>query len=163
MMPTLHLMVGLPCSGKTTLARKLEQECSALRFTPDEWHTRLFGLDLEDFEAHNVRHDVIENMLWELAARALSLGVNVILDFGFWAKEERDFFRARAFTLGASCQIHYLDVSNAELLERLKSRNANLPAGTFNIPEQMLEEWITSFQAPTPEELEPHHQNQWQI
>jgi predicted kinase len=35
-MVTLHLMVGLPCSGKTTLARTLEHERSALRLTPDE-------------------------------------------------------------------------------------------------------------------------------
>jgi predicted kinase len=40
---TLHLVVGLPCSGKTKLARHLEQEVSALRLTPDEWHMRLFG------------------------------------------------------------------------------------------------------------------------
>jgi predicted kinase len=153
-MPRLHLMVGLPCSGKTTLAKKLEQQHSALRFTPDEWHTRLFGLDLENLEAHNARHDVIEKMLWELGARALSLGVNVILDFGFWATEERDYFRARALELGASCQIHYLNVSNAELLERLKSRNANLPAGMFQIPEVMLQEWMSWFQAPTTAELE---------
>ena len=159
MMPTLHLMVGLPCSGKTSLAKKLGQENSALRFTPDEWHTRLFGLDLEDFEAHNARHDLIEKILWDVAARALSLGVNVILNFGFWAKKEHDMFRARASKLGAACQIHYLNVSIAELLERLKLRNASLPAGTFNIPEDSLQEWMTWFQAPIPEELELHHAN----
>ncbi len=153
-MPTLHLMVGLPCSGKTTLAKKLELELSALRFTPDEWHTRLFGLDLENFEAHNARHDLIEKMLYEVAARALSLSVNVILDFGFWAREERDFFRARALELGAGFQIHFLDVPEAELLERLKVRNANLPSGTFQIPEEMLKDWMTWFQAPTTKELE---------
>ena len=109
-----------------------------------------FGLD---FEVHNARHDLIEKMLWEIGARALALGVNVILDFGFWAKEERDFFCARASELGANCQIHFLDVSSTALLERLKLRNESLPTGTFNIPEHMLQEWITWFQAPTPEEL----------
>jgi predicted kinase len=157
MMATLHLMVGLPCSGKTTLARELEQQHAALRLTPDEWHTRLFGLDLEDFEVHNARHDLIEKMLWELGARALSLGVNIILDFGFWAREERDFFRARASDLGANCQIHFMDVPSTELLERLKLRNASLPTGTFNIPEDSLQEWMTWFQAPTPDELELNH------
>jgi predicted kinase len=54
-MPTLHLMVGLPCAGKTTLARQLEQEYVALRLTPDEWHMPLFGLDVEEPE-HEDRH-----------------------------------------------------------------------------------------------------------
>lgn len=34
MTPTLHLLVGLPGSGKTTLARRLEQDLPALRLTP---------------------------------------------------------------------------------------------------------------------------------
>ena len=87
-MATLHLMVGLPCSGKTTLARQLEIERSALRLTPDEWHLRLFGQDVME-PAHNARHDLIEALLWDLAARALVLGTNVILDFGFWSRDRR--------------------------------------------------------------------------
>ena len=39
-MATLHLMVGLPCSGKTTLAQKLEHELPALRLTLDELERR---------------------------------------------------------------------------------------------------------------------------
>ena len=92
-MATLHLMVGLPCSGKTTLARELEYKCSALRLTPDEWQLRLFGQDAEDPE-HNVRHSRIEALLWEMASRALALGTNVILDYGFWAREEREDYRS---------------------------------------------------------------------
>ena len=78
-MATLHLICGLPCAGKTTLARQLEQEYAALRLTPDEWHTRLFGQDAEDTR-HDARHAVIEALLWEMAARALLLGGHVILD-----------------------------------------------------------------------------------
>jgi AAA domain len=43
MPPTLYLLVGLPGSGKTTLARQLETERYALRLTPDEWMMPLFG------------------------------------------------------------------------------------------------------------------------
>src|SRR5512142_1337445 len=102
-MATLHLMVGLPCSGKTTLARQLEVERRALRLTPDEWHLRLFGQDVGHRE-HDARHNLIETIMWDVAARALALGTSVILDFGFWARVEREDFRSRAKRLGAASE-----------------------------------------------------------
>jgi predicted kinase len=153
-MATLHLMVGLPCSGKTTLARRLEVERSALRLTPDEWQLRLFGQDAEEPE-HNARHDRIEALLWDLASRALGLGTNVILDFGFWAREEREDFRARAKQLGARSEVHFLDVPAEELLRRLAIRNSQQSQETsFRIPAEMMKPWIAFFQRPTPDELE---------
>ena len=152
-MATLHLMVGLPCSGKTTLARALEHQHSALRLTPDEWHIRLFGQDAEDPE-HDGRHSLIEALQWDVASRALALGMDVVLDFGFWAREEREDYRSRARQLGASSEVHSLDVPERELLRRLAQRNAQPSALAFHIPEEMMRPWIASFQKPTPEELQ---------
>jgi predicted kinase len=150
---TLHLMVGLPCSGKTMLARKLERELPALRLTPDEWQIRLFGQDAEEPE-HDARHSLIEAMLWNIASRALELGTNVILDFGFWAREEREDYRSRAKQLGASSEVHYLDVSEDELLRRLGERNSRPSQESFLISEKAMRQWIAFFQKPTPDELE---------
>jgi predicted kinase len=150
---TLHLMVGLPCSGKTTLARKLEEKYSALRLTPDEWHIRLFGQDMDETE-HNARHDLVESLLWDVAARVLVIGTDVILDFGFWGRRERDDFRSRASKLGVEVKIHFLDVSEKRLLDRLAARNAQLPKYTFPLSETILKEWIQSFEPPSLEELE---------
>ena len=152
-MATLHLMVGLPCSGKTTLAQKLEHELPALRLTPDEWQIRLFGQDAEEPE-HDARHSLIEAMLWNIASRALELGTNVILDFGFWAREEREDYRSRAKHLGASSEVHYLDVSEAELLRRLEERNSQPSQESFLISEEAMKPWIAFFQKPTLDELE---------
>lgn len=152
-MATLHLMVGLPCSGKTTLARELEHSRSALRLTPDEWQLRLFGQDAEDPE-HDARHSLIEALLWEVASRALVLGTNVILDYGFWAREEREDYRSRAKQLGASSEVHFLDVPPEELFRRLAHRNAQRSPTSFYIPEAMMQPWIGFFQKPTLDELE---------
>jgi len=149
---TLYLMVGLPCSGKTTLARVLEHQHSALRLTPDEWHIRLFGQDAEDPE-HDARHRLVETLQWEVARRALALGTDVILDFGFWAREEREDYRSRARELGANSEVRFLDVPESELLRRLAQRNAQPSTPAFHIPDWMMRPWIASFQKPTPEEL----------
>jgi predicted kinase len=151
-MATLHLMVGLPCSGKTTLARKLEQTHAALRLTPDEWHLRLFGQDAADPQ-HDARHSLIEALQWEVAERALALGIDVILDFGFWAREEREDFRTRAKRLGVSSEVHFLDVPSDELLRRLARRNAQ-PGLAFRITEATMKPWIDSFQKPDAAELQ---------
>jgi predicted kinase len=155
----LHLMVGLPFSGKTTIARALEATHSALRLTTDEWHIRLFGDDFRDaddlgHERHNSRHEVLESLLWDVAMRALVLGVDVVLDFGCWTKSEREEFRARAHQLGANVRIHFTDASEEVLLARLATRNAERPEGTFNIPQSELKAWIGLFEPPSKDELE---------
>jgi predicted kinase len=149
---TLHLMVGLPCSGKTVLAKKLEHERSALRLTPDVWQIGLFGQDAEEPQ-HDARHSFIEGMLWNIASRALELGTNVILDFGFWAREEREDYRLRAKRLGASSEVHFLDMPEEELLRRLAVRNSQPSQESFHIAEERMKLWIAFFQKPTPEEL----------
>lgn len=154
-MATLHLIVGLPGAGKTTYARTLEIERSALRLTLDEWHIRLFGHDFTlDFvhPEHDARHRAIEDALWDVASRALSLGVDVVLDFGFWGRGERDDYRRRAAALGAACALHVLDVPLEVLLSRLEDRNARRPEGTFQIPASALLGWARVFQAPTEDE-----------
>jgi predicted kinase len=159
-MATLHLMVGLPCSGKTTLARQLETKYSALRLTTDEWHIRLFGHDFwdnmteSDEAEHGSRHDAVESLMWNVAARVLVLGVDVILDFGCWVRSQRDEFHSRAKNLGADFTIHFVDVPEEVLLERITARNdVHAEEGAFFIPKAKLKEWIQMFEPPSSEEL----------
>ena len=148
-MPTLHLMVGLPGSGKTTLAKKLEQELPAMRLTPDEWMARVVGDGYDE-----AKRAVVEAMLWDIAAQGLRLGINVILDFGFWSRVEREDYRALAAKLGADAKVHFLDVRSVALVQRLHARNAAIPSETFHIEPTDLEAWSEMFEPPTSDEME---------
>ena len=89
--PVLHLMCGLPGSGKTTLAKQLSKECNAVRFSPDELLYNL-GLDCYDDEIR-IR---VEKLQWQLAQELLKSGNSVIFESGFWLKIERDNCRSMA-------------------------------------------------------------------
>ena len=132
----------------------MESDSFAIRLTPDEWHVNLFGHDIADPE-HDKRHYLIEDMLWQIAARALSLGTNIILDFGFWAKEERDDYRARAMKVGARSEIVFMDVEEEELMKRVKLRNEYLTNTIHYILEELMISSFRIFQKPDADELLP--------
>ena len=146
-------MVGLAGAGKTTLARELEAESGALRLTPDDWIDTLYGEDLPREKLDAVRQP-IEDHAWFLADMTLRKGIDVILDFGFWGRSERDDYRARGEALGARVEIVYVEVSWEELVERLEKRNSALGPGEFYVGlEEARRNWDL-FQVPTSDELE---------
>jgi len=147
-MATLFLMVGLPGAGKTTRARALADELAALRLTPDEWMIPLFG----EPEAGGKR-DVLEGRLVWLAMEALRLGTGVILDFGFWGRDERSSLRWLAGTLGASSQVIYLPVEKQTQLERVQDRWTRTPHATFPMSEPEVDRWRAQFEVPDAREL----------
>jgi predicted kinase len=148
-MPTLHLICGLPGSGKSTLAEKLEKELPALRLTPDIW-IKKFNED-----GHNAgKRKLIESIQCDIAIQVLKLGINVVLENGFWSKQERQQYRERARAHGAQTKLHYLDVTPDELKRRIASRNANLPPDAFHIDPEKIDRFVREFEAPTIDELE---------
>ena len=151
-MATLHLMVGLPCSGKTTYARRLSAETKAFLLSLDAWHLKLFGNDTEH-ECHDERHRNIEDIMWDVAKHILESGGDVVLDYGCWARVERDDYRERAKGLGADFKLHYMDVPHPELYRRLEIRNRNPSEGAFAIPKAYMDKYIPMFQPPTADEL----------
>ena len=151
-MATLHLICGLPGAGKTTLAVQLEHSLPALRLTPDEWITQVLGPGPPRL-ALDAARDPFEALQWEIAARALSLGLDVILDFGFWSRAEREDFRARAAALGAGSHLHLVQASEDDLLARLALRAAERTPNTFDVSADDLRAWSSVFERPGPEEL----------
>jgi predicted kinase/GNAT superfamily N-acetyltransferase len=141
----LILVCGLPGSGKTTHAIRLEGELRALRLCPDDWMSAR-GTDLYDAAARAR----IEALQWKLAQRVLALGRTVIIEWGTWGRSERDKLREGARGLGAEVELHYHAAPVEVLFERIQRRGMeNPPIGRAD-----LENWIASFQEPTAEEAE---------
>src|SRR5881397_2985791 len=107
--PTLFLVVGLPGTGKTSAARRIEVEQQALRLTKDEWVKALYGADNP-----SSAQDVIEGRLIEVGLRALELGTNVVIDYGLWARDERSALRHAAAEVGAVVEMRYFELTPAE-------------------------------------------------
>jgi predicted kinase len=147
--PTLFLTVGLPCTGKTTAARRIEVEQRALRLTKDEWVKALFG-----HENPPAAQDVIEGRLIELGLRALELGNDVVLDFGLWSRDERTALRQAAADRGATVDLRYFDATPAEQRRRRDRRQAEAPRTTWPMSDEELAEWAARFDVPTPGELD---------
>ncbi|HSX40490.1 MAG TPA: ATP-binding protein, partial [Candidatus Saccharimonadales bacterium] len=137
--------------GKTARAKEIESEYSALRLTPDEWLLALHGDNLDRPTRQAVR-DPIEALQWEVAKRALSIGCNVVQDWGLWSIEERKKYRQEAESLGAKVKIVFLDLPLDELWKRISSRPES-QKGTLHIKREELDEWSTRFERPSEEEL----------
>lgn len=144
---TLHVMVGLPGSGKTTLAKQLERQRDAVRLTKDDWLMTLYGT--ADLERERV---AVERLLWDLAARLLVLGVDVVLDYGLWTRAERDDYRARATALGARAEFHFLDAPLEELVRRLEARGRSADPLDVPISAEQLRGYAARFEPPGADE-----------
>jgi predicted kinase len=142
--PRLILVCGLPGSGKTTHAKQVERNLHAVRFCPDEWMDVL-QIGLWDGESRAR----IETLQWKLAQDLLALGHTVVIEWGTWARSERDVLRIGARSLGAAVELHCLDAPVEILFDRIRRRNMESPPITLDD----LVKWASIFERPSSEEL----------
>jgi predicted kinase len=125
LMSTAHLIHGYLGAGKTTFARHLEGELGAVRFSHDEWMARLYGED-PPAELFADYHQNVWDVMQGTWTRCLTLGLDVVLDLGFWRRAERNSVRSLVSALGASHRLYELGCPEAEAWRRVEARNANL-------------------------------------
>jgi len=144
----LILTCGLPGAGKTTLAKHLAASRPAVRFTKDEW---LWALGTSPWDRPmNIK---VEQQLWRVAQEALGAGLSVVIDFGLWARSERDEMRSIARTLGVGVELHYLAAPIDELWRRVAERNARPPWDSAPITREHMAEFEAFFEPPDEAEL----------
>ncbi len=121
------LLCGKIGSGKTFYAEALCKREGAVLLSADELMLTLFGPFCGD--RHEELSEKTRRFLYALSLRILSSGVSVVLDWGFWTKagreEARQFYESR----GILCELHFLAVSEARRLSRIRKRNREVAEG----------------------------------
>ena len=110
--------------------------------------TRL-GADVWDDE-FRVR---LERQLWAFTQELLTRGQSVILEWGHWARVERDQKRLGARALGVEVELHYLDAPLEELVERADRRTTSGEWTASPMTRAHFETWATIIQPPDEEEF----------
>lgn len=123
-MPKVLIMCGKICSGKSTYAEKLKLENKAVILSVDELTLALFenqaGEKL-DFYVEKLKEYFLKKSLDIVEA-----GADVILDWGFWTKKERDYVREFYDSRNISYQFYYMNVGIDEWKKRILKRNQEI-------------------------------------
>jgi predicted kinase len=88
-----------------------------------------------------------------LIRRLAAFCASVVLDFGLWARIERDEMRSAARGLGVGVELHDLDAPADELRRRIEARNSEPPWDSYPIRRADLDGRLRVFQAPDAAEL----------
>ncbi|MEU5756736.1 AAA family ATPase [Streptomyces sp. NPDC047829] len=155
--PRAILMSGLQGSGKTTLARALE-EAGFRRLCPDEEMFRRYGHYGRDFPRGQFRvreAPVLKDIALELQ-ELLAVGHEVVVDHGFWTPEERGQWAATVMEAGGEPVLVYLPVSHEVRWDRIRKRNEQslVDANSIEFSEEDLIRHAGRFHPPTADE--PH-------
>jgi predicted kinase len=152
---TLHLISGLPASGKTTYATELREQVDGVLFCLDRWLITVFGrysIPVVGQDEHTRRVLACRELMWEAASELLRRSDDVILDDGFFYREHRMRHVALASEVGADTVIHFIDTPLDQVIVRLARRNADLPRYNFHIDPATLEGFLAMIERPTPDE-----------
>ena len=129
-MARVFMMCGKLCSGKSTYAEMLRKEHRAIILSIDEITLALFGQDAG--EKHDDYSRRAQKYLYGKSLDILEMDINVILDWGFSTKSERNFAREFYRSRNIPSEFYYFDIDDEEWNRRIEKRNRDVLAGKTN-------------------------------
>jgi predicted kinase len=145
---TVHLVFGRVGAGKTTYARQYANEHRAVFFCLDEWMANLFTMDAPKpltLDWMMPRVERAERQIWAVAQQILAAGVDVVLELGFFTREQRD--RIRALVAAHPTRTHVVDAPADVRRERVRARNRGSATLTIEVDDATFE-WAERYFEP---------------
>lgn len=151
-MSKVIMMCGVCGSGKTTFAKKKEKE-GFIRISIDEEMWKLYGARGIDYPNDNYEElsSIVGSKLQNDIVNYIKEDKNLVIDFSFWSKSNRKYYKNFLEELGADIQLIYLKVDKETLKKRIESRNKNHDANSQFIDEKTFEMYYNGFEDPKDE------------
>lgn len=159
-MAKVIILCGKIASGKSYYANKLKEQSNAIILSVDELMLRLSDSCLGQQHDDTARR--CERYFYHLAEQMIHSEIDVIIDYGYWSRKDRDeakeFFRKK----GIKVELHYIQISEEQRIKQLESRNNSLiaereknEAGRVYIIDELLRERLDAkFEDPLEEEVD---------
>lgn len=154
-MAKVVMTCGKICSGKTTYAEKLRVKYNAIILSVDEIMLALFDQNVG--EKHDDYVERTEKYLFHKSLDIIEMGVNVILDWGFWTESERNYAKKFYGSRNIDYEFHYIDVSDENWQIRLDKRNREITAGevdAYYVDDNLAAKFNSIFERPKKEEID---------
>ena len=148
-MAKVIMTCGKICCGKTTYARKLQEERDAVILSLDEITLSLFPDGAG--EMHDVYTLRAEAYLLSLSVQIVRAGTDVILDWGLWTRAQRERIRAFYRECGIPNEIRYLRIGKKEWESRIRGRNSrhSEDPSSYYVDEGLLKKAESLFEEPS--------------
>ncbi len=154
-MAKVYLICGKICCGKTTYAQKLCDENNAVLLSVDEITLALFGQHCGD--KHDEYVERTEKYLLHKSLELLSKNINVVLDWGFWTKAERQSVREFYKSRGIESEMHFVEISDETWKNRLNKRNMAVLAeetSAYFVDDALALKFASIFEVPGKNEID---------
>lgn len=150
------LICGKICSGKSYYARKLKEKENAVILSTDEATYDL--INNEQGEFYNIFSERVNRYLRKKAVEISHVGVNIILDWGFWAIKDRieisEFFKLN----NVQYEWHYIDIESDRWKKQIEERNRRIEEGNggsdLYLDEGLMNKLLSIFEKPNREEID---------
>lgn len=154
-MAKVILLCGKIGCGKTQYAKELCAKTGAVLLSCDELMLALFGQDAG--EMHDVYAERARHYLLKKSSEILRAGQSVVLDWGFWRREDREETRNFYASEGISAELYFLDPDEQTRQRYLQKRNAEVLAGksdAYYVDEGLAAKCDGRFERPGKEEID---------
>lgn len=154
-MSKVYILCGKICSGKSTYSQQLRKDKKAVILSVDDITLTLLGQNGGD--TLDVYVEKLEQYFFQKSVEIVETGINVVLDWGFWTKSERDFAKQFYGSRGIEYEFHYISINDEEWYRRLEKRNKDVlekKSDAYYVDEGLAEKFKSIFEIPGKDEID---------